>query len=44
MKLNMTLVVTAVGALYRGALLNFLLRFSHSNFKTVHILLFCDVA
>ena len=26
-----------------GFLLNFLLHFSHSNFITVHILLFCDV-
>ena len=45
-KLNVTLVVTATDALYRsgsGFLLNFLLHFSHSNFKTVHILLFCDV-
>ena len=46
-KLNMTLVVTATSALCRsgsGFLLNFLLHyFSHFNFKTVHVLLFCDV-
>ena len=45
-KLNMTLVVTATGVLYRsgsGFLLNFLLHFLHSNFKTIHILLFCGV-
>ena len=44
-KLNMTLVVAAASALYRsgaGSLSNFLLHFSHSNFKTVHVLLFCD--
>ena len=46
-KLNMTLVVTATGALNRsgsGFLLNFLLHyFSHFNFKTIHVLLFFDV-
>ena len=46
-KLNMTNAVTATGALCRsgaGFLLNFLLHFSHFNFKTVHVLLFCDIA
>ena len=45
-KLNMTLVVTATGALCRSEavfLLDFLLHFLHSNFKTVHVLYFSVV-